>query len=66
VTGKDLAMMKPTAFVINTSRGPHHRRAVPDGRASVSARSPAPASTRFDIEPLPINHPLRKTGTMSC
>jgi phosphoglycerate dehydrogenase-like enzyme len=58
VTAKDLGLMKPTAFLINTSRGP-----VVDEAALVSMlgqRKIAGAGLdTFDVEPLPLNHPLR-------
>jgi phosphoglycerate dehydrogenase-like enzyme len=58
VTAKDLALMKPTAFLINTSRGP-----IVDEAALLSVlgqRKIAGAGLdTFDIEPLPVNHPLR-------
>jgi phosphoglycerate dehydrogenase-like enzyme len=58
VTAKDLGLMKPTAFLINTSRGP-----IIDEAALVSMlgqRKIAGAGLdTFDVEPLPLNHPLR-------
>jgi D-3-phosphoglycerate dehydrogenase len=58
VTAKDLVLMKPTAFLINTSRGP-----IVDEPALLSVlgqRKIAGAGLdTFDIEPLPVNHPLR-------
>ncbi|MEN3382805.1 MAG: hypothetical protein V7608_2849 [Hyphomicrobiales bacterium] len=58
VTAKDLALMKPTAFLINTSRGP-----IVDEPALLSVlgqRKIAGAGLdTFDIEPLPVKHPLR-------
>jgi D-3-phosphoglycerate dehydrogenase len=58
VTAKDLGLMKPTAFLINTSRGP-----IVDEPALLSIlgqRKIAGAGLdTFDIEPLPMNHPLR-------
>ena len=58
VTAKDLGLMKPTAFLINTSRGP-----IVDEAALVSMlgqRKIAGAGLdTFDVEPLPLNHPLR-------
>jgi D-3-phosphoglycerate dehydrogenase len=59
VTGKDLALMKPTAFLINTSRGPIVDE--PSLLAALGSRKIAGAGLdTFDIEPLPITHPLRK------
>ena len=58
VTAKDLGLMKPTAFLINTSRGP-----IVDEPALLSIlgqRKIAGAGLdTFDIEPLPLKHPLR-------
>ena len=59
VTGKDLALMKPTAFIINTSRGPIIDE--PSLMAALGSRKLGGAGLDvFDVEPLPINHPLRK------
>ena len=59
VTGKDLALMKPTAFLINTSRGPIVDE--PSLMATLGSRKIAGAGLdTFDVEPLPVNHPLRK------
>jgi D-3-phosphoglycerate dehydrogenase len=59
VTGKDLALMKPTAFIINTSRGPIIDE--PSLLAALGSRKLAGAGLdTFDVEPLPLNHPLRK------
>jgi phosphoglycerate dehydrogenase-like enzyme len=59
VTGKDLALMKPSAFLINTSRGPIVDE--PSLMAALGSRKFAGAGLdTFDVEPLPVNHPLRK------
>ncbi|MBV8836815.1 MAG: D-2-hydroxyacid dehydrogenase family protein [Alphaproteobacteria bacterium] len=59
VTAKDLALMKPTAFIINTSRGPIIDE--PSLMAALGSRKIAGAGLdTFDVEPLPVNHPLRK------
>ncbi len=59
VTGRDLALMKPTAFIINTSRGPIIDE--PSLLAALGSRKLAGAGLdTFDVEPLPLNHPLRK------
>ena len=54
----DLGLMKPTAYLINTSRGP-----IIDEAALVSAlrerRIAGAGLDVFDIEPLPADHPLR-------
>jgi len=55
----ELAQMKPTAFLVNTSRGP-----IIDEAALISVlqqRKIAGAGLDvFDIEPLPLDHPYRK------
>jgi D-3-phosphoglycerate dehydrogenase len=55
----ELALMKPSAFLINTSRGP-----IIDEAALISAlhqRKVAGAGLDvFDVEPLPLDHPFRK------
>jgi phosphoglycerate dehydrogenase-like enzyme len=57
VTSADLARMKPTAYLVNTSRGP-----IVDEKdliAHLKARRIAGAALDvYDIEPLPANHPL--------
>jgi phosphoglycerate dehydrogenase-like enzyme len=59
VTAKDLALMKPTAFLINTSRGPIVNE--PALLSALGQRKLAGAGLdTFDVEPLPVNHPLRK------
>ena len=51
--------MKPTAFIINTSRGPIIDE--PALMAALGQRKIAGAGLdTFDIEPLPLDHPLRK------
>ncbi len=58
VGAKELAAMKPTAYLINTSRGP-----IVDETALIDAlhaRQIAGAGLDvYDIEPLPMTHPLR-------
>jgi len=58
VGARELALMKSTAYLVNTSRGP-----IVDEEALVAAlRSGAIAGAAldvFDIEPLPSDHPLR-------
>ena len=55
----DLAAMKPTAYLINTSRGP-----IVHERALISAleghKIAGAALDVFDQEPLPADHPLRR------
>jgi phosphoglycerate dehydrogenase-like enzyme len=54
----DLARMKPTAYLINTSRGP-----IVDEPALLAAlrerRIAGAGLDVYDIEPLPVDHPLR-------
>ena len=59
VGAKELAMMKPSCYLINTSRGP-----IVDETALVNALKEKGIGGAgldvFDQEPLPINHPFRK------
>jgi phosphoglycerate dehydrogenase-like enzyme len=59
VGAAELARMKPTAYLVNTSRGP-----IVDGKAlleTLRARRIAGAALDvYDHEPLPADHPLRK------
>ncbi len=58
VGARELALMKPTAILINTSRGP-----IVDEAAMLAAlrekRIAGYGADTFDVEPLPANHPLR-------
>lgn len=58
VGARELALMKPTALLINTSRGP-----IIDETALLNAlregRIAGFGGDTFDVEPLPANHPLR-------
>jgi phosphoglycerate dehydrogenase-like enzyme len=58
VTAHELALMKPGAYLINTSRGP-----IVDGRALIDAitnrKLAGAALDVYDEEPLPAGHPLR-------
>jgi phosphoglycerate dehydrogenase-like enzyme len=58
VGSRELALMKPTAFLINTSRGP-----IVEETALLAAlrekRIAGAGLDVFDIEPLPIDHPFR-------
>lgn len=59
VSGRELTMMKPTAFLINTARGP-----LVDEQALIHALRHSVISGAgldvFDEEPLPAAHPLRR------
>lgn len=59
VSATDLAMMKPTAYLINTSRGP-----IIDEAALIAALQKktiaGAALDVFNVEPLPVDHPYRK------
>ena len=66
VAAPELALMKPTAFLVNISRGP-----IVDEKALVDALQrkaiAGAALDTFDVEPLPIDHPLFKTpNTLIC
>ncbi|HEY5378013.1 MAG TPA: D-2-hydroxyacid dehydrogenase family protein [Pseudolabrys sp.] len=54
----EIAMMKPTAYLINSSRGPvANEKAIVD---ALKAKKIAGAAVdTFDVEPLPIDHPFR-------
>ena len=58
ITYEDLAVMKPTAFFINTSRGP-----LVDENALIKIlreeRIAGAGLDVFDVEPLPLDHPIR-------
>ena len=57
ITARHLALMKPTAYLVNTARGP-----IVDESALVKTlrdhRIAGAALDVFDVEPLPGNHPL--------
>jgi D-3-phosphoglycerate dehydrogenase len=59
VGAKELGLMKKTAFLINTARAP-----IVDGKAlmvALQSKSIAGAGLDvFEVEPLPVDHPLRK------
>ncbi len=59
VGAKEFGLMKPSAFIINTSRGP-----IIDEAALLAAlrekKIAGAGLDVFDIEPLPLDHPLRK------
>ena len=58
ITGDDLALMKPSALFINTSRGP-----IVDEQGLVKILQDKKIAGAgldvFDVEPLPLDHPLR-------
>jgi phosphoglycerate dehydrogenase-like enzyme len=58
IGAKELGLMKPTAYLVNTSRGP-----IIDEAALIAAlrdkRIAGAGLDVFDIEPLPVDHPLR-------
>jgi D-3-phosphoglycerate dehydrogenase len=59
IGAKELALMKRSAYIINTSRGPIIDE--PALLAALRNNSIAGAGLDvFDIEPLPVDHPLRK------
>jgi phosphoglycerate dehydrogenase-like enzyme len=59
VTAKELGLMKKTAYVVNTSRGP-----IIDEKALLDALNKKQIAGAgldvFDVEPLPLDHPYRK------
>ncbi len=59
VGARELGLMKPTAYLVNTSRGP-----IVDEKALVQALQKGTiagaALDVFDEEPLPLDHPLRR------
>ena len=59
VGAKELGLMKPTAYIVNTSRGP----IIDEAALLVALRDRKIAGAGldvFDVEPLPVDHPLRK------
>jgi phosphoglycerate dehydrogenase-like enzyme len=59
IGAQDLSLMKPTAYLINTSRGP-----IVEETALLAAlkekRIAGAGLDVFDVEPLPLDHPLRR------
>src|SRR5689334_5289655 len=56
---EDLSRMKPTAYIVNTARGP-----IVDGAALLEVlqqkKIAGTGSDVFSVEPLPVDHPFRK------
>ena len=66
VGSSELALMKPSAYIVNTSRGP-----IIDEKALIDVLErkaiAGAALDTFDVEPLPQGHPLFKTpNTLIC
>ena len=63
IGAEELGLMKPSAYLINTSRGP-----IVEETALIAAlrekRLAGAGLDVFDIEPLPIEHPLRKLDSV--
>ena len=63
VGSSEFGLMKPSAFLINTSRGP-----IVDEAALIAAlrakRIAGAGLDVFDIEPLPVEHPLRRLNNV--
>jgi D-3-phosphoglycerate dehydrogenase len=63
VSRDDLARMKPTAYLVNTSRGP-----IVDEQALLETlrekRIAGAGVDVFSVEPLPLDHPFRKLDNM--
>ncbi len=61
IGAEQLALMKPTAYLVNTSRGP-----IVDEKALIDALKNGDIAGAgldvFDVEPLPKDHPLRDLG----
>ncbi|PKB71606.1 MAG: hydroxyacid dehydrogenase [SAR202 cluster bacterium Io17-Chloro-G6] len=66
VAARELSLMKPTAYLVNISRGP-----IVDEKSLIDVLErkaiAGAALDTFDIEPLPADHPLLKTpNTLIC
>jgi D-3-phosphoglycerate dehydrogenase len=59
IGAKELGLMKPTAYIINTSRGP-----IIEEKALINVlqehRIAGAGLDVYDVEPLPLDHPFRK------
>jgi phosphoglycerate dehydrogenase-like enzyme len=59
VGAKEIGLMKPTAYLVNTARGP-----IIDEKALIAAlqerRIAGAGLDVFDVEPLPLDHPFRR------
>jgi len=64
VTASDLALMKPTALLINSSRGPIIEEAALLKVLSTGEIAGAGLDV-YDIEPLPLDHPFRKLSNVT-
>jgi phosphoglycerate dehydrogenase-like enzyme len=60
IGSKEIALMKTSSYIINTSRGPIIEESALINALNQKKISGAAIDT-FDIEPLPTNHPLLKT-----
>ncbi len=64
VTARELSLMKPTAYLVNTSRGP-----IVEEAALIAAlregRLAGAGLDVFDEEPLPVGHPFRSMDTVT-
>ncbi|KAJ6575008.1 D-isomer specific 2-hydroxyacid dehydrogenase [Mycena capillaripes] len=64
IKAPDLALMKPTAYIINTSRGP----LIDEDALLATLRAKSIAGGGFDVfdkEPLPLDHPLRELNNVT-
>ena len=64
VGARELSLMKPTSYLVNTSRGP-----IVDEAALIAALSEGRLAgaglDTFDQEPLPLDHPFRRMGNVT-
>jgi D-3-phosphoglycerate dehydrogenase len=59
ISARELSLMKPTAYLVNTARGPIVEEAALI--AALRGKKIAGAGLDvFDVEPLPLDHPFRK------